>query len=377
VFAAFLKLIIPFVIVIPGIIAFNLFSADMQFEAIRDNARVMAKYVKANPNTNVVTVMESPAEDTVATWPSGKFMLAIYKDDATVKALKIRHPFVLPIEREQFNSVQVSANTVFISEDKAWDNLYSQLAQEVEAYNEHVRATALSATSIKTEKFIAYKYDTAMAQLLGKVLPSGVGLTGFVLAALLGAVVSSLAAMLNAASTIFSMDIYQKFLSPKASQKTLVLLGRICVVAFTFVAVWLAPQLGNPKISNSIFTIIQEGQGFISPGILAVFIFGLVLRKAPPVAGVVGLLTNIVAYGGLKLLVPHVQFLNRMAICFVLCLVVMGAITVFKPLAQPVEFKQKGTLELTSSKNALYAGLLVILLTLILYLLFSPLIIAG
>ena len=49
------------------------------------------------------------------------------------------------------------------------------------------------------------------------------------------------------------------------------------------VAIFLAPQLGDPAISNSIFTIIQEGQGFISPGILAVFAFGLLVRKGPAV----------------------------------------------------------------------------------------------
>mgnify|MGYP006281184245 CR=1 FL=1 len=377
VFAAFLKLIIPFVIVVPGIIAFNLFATDMQFEAIRDNATTMAEYVKSNPDTDVVEVRQSPSQETVETWPADKFMLALYKDDATIKALKTRNPYVLPIEESQYNAIEPQPNTIFISEDKAWDNLYPELAREVEQFNQSVRAQAPSPQTLNTEKFIAYKYDTAMAQLLGKVLPGGVGLVGLVVAALLGAVVSSLAAMLNAASTIFSMDVYKKFLSPNASQKTLVLLGRICVVVFSAIAIWLAPQLGNPKISNSIFVIIQEGQGFISPGILAVFVFGLVFRKAPPIAGVVGLLTNIVAYGALKLAIPQLQFLNRMAICFALCLAVMGLITIIKPLAEPVQFRQHGTLELTSSKNALYAGLAVIFLTLILYVLFSPLIIAG
>jgi SSS family solute:Na+ symporter len=131
--------------------------------------------------------------------------------------------------------------------------------------------------------------------------------------------------------------------------------------------------LGNPKISNSIFTIIQEGQGFISPGILAVFVFGLLVHKAPPMAGVIGLLTNIVAYGALKVMAPNIQFLNRMAICFGLCLVVMEVITLIKPLAQPVEFKHNTTIELHTSKGAKFAGILVVIVTLLLYFLFSPL----
>ena len=131
-------------------------------------------------------------------------------------------------------------------------------------------------------------------------------------------------------------------------------------------------MLGDPKISNSIFTVIQEGQGFISPGILAVFVFGLLIRKAPPMAGVIGLLTNIVAYGALKVAAPQIQFLNRMAICFGLCLVVMEIITLMKPLEKPVEFKQNTTIELHTSNGAKTAGIAVVVITLLLYFLFSP-----
>jgi SSS family solute:Na+ symporter len=132
-------------------------------------------------------------------------------------------------------------------------------------------------------------------------------------------------------------------------------------------------MLGNPKISHSIFKIIQESQGFISPGILAVFVFGLLVRKAPPITGAIGLITNMVAYGALKFLAPNVQFLNRMAICFGICLLAMTAITLVKPLPQPVEFKKNTEIQLETSKGALIAGIVVVALTFLLYLIFSPL----
>lgn len=373
VFASFLKLIIPFVIVIPGIIAFNLYSHNMQNEAARDNAAIMARYAKANPNTQVVEIMDAPNDSVIAAWNPDRFLIALYPDQETMGLVRAENPAVLPLLKADFSAINVSGFTVFATEDKSWKSVFPKLASEVQIYNEKVRRMAeANGKMTSTEKFIAYKYDTAMAQLLGNVLPQGVGLVGFVIAALLGAVVSSLAAMLNASSTIFTMDIYKRYMAPEASQKSIVLLGRICVVAFAFVAIMLAPQLGNPKISNSIFTIIQEGQGFISPGILAVFAFGLLIRKAPPMAGVVGLLTNIIAYGTLKLAAPQIQFLNRMAICFALCLVIMGLITLFRPLSKPVEFKQQSNLNLESSKGARIAGLIIIALTLILYFIFSP-----
>jgi len=277
------------------------------------------------------------------------------------------------MEQSKFDAVTVSEYTVFKSDDKSWTSAFPELAAEVSEYNGGVIAAAATAQKdTETEKFIAYKYDTAMAQLLGNVLPQGKGYVGFVLAALLGAVVSSLAAMLNAASTIFTMDIYKKYIKPKASQSGIVLVGRICVVVFSVIAITLAPKLGDPKISNSIFTIIQEGQGFVSPGILAVFVFGLIVRKAPPVAGVAGLLTNIVAYGLLKLYVPGVQFLNRMALCLAICMTVMAVITVLKPLAEPVVFKKNTDIDLKSSGGAKIAGIFVVVFTILLYILFSP-----
>lgn len=392
VFAAFMKLLVPFVIVIPGIIAFNLYAGDMQKAAASDNAAVFAKYVKANPDTQFFTVVQAPDDQAITTWQSdkSKYMIAVYPDDDSMKAIKVASPFVLPLTQADFDKAEVGEYSIFESEDEAWESVNPGLAVEVEAYNSKIKAAAQQAGAIPSpERPIAYKYDTALAQLLGKVLPQGVGVVGFVLAALLGAVVSSLAAMLNAASTIFSMDLYKKYISPNASQGTLVFLGRICVVVFTFVAIFLAPQLGNPKISNSIFTIIQESQGFLSPGILAVFVFGLLVHKAPPMAGVIGLITNFVAYGFLKyvstietLMSNHVMaflfknFLNRMAVCFFICLAVMLIITMVKPLAVPVEFKKNTALNLETSKLAKVVGVFIIIATLALYIIFSPLCVA-
>jgi SSS family solute:Na+ symporter len=80
----------------------------------------------------------------------------------------------------------------------------------------------------------------------------------------------------------------------------------------------------------------------------------------------------MITYGLLKVAVPNLQFLNRMAVCFALCLAVMGLITAIKPLAQPIEFRQNTTIALESSTSAKVGGLVVVIVTLILYFLFSP-----
>ena len=160
------------------------------------------------------------------------------------------------------------------------------------------------------------------------MLPIGNGIKGFVLAAIFGAVVSSIAAMLNSASTIFTIDIYNK-LRRHASQYELVTVGRIGVVVFVLIAMFIAPSLGHPRFGG-IFTFIQEFQGFISSGILAIFLFGVLVHRAPRYVGTVGLILNPVLYGifkfspqipGLKDIgvlqtVAAWSFLDRMALCF-------------------------------------------------------------
>ena len=218
-----------------------------------------------------------------------------------------------------------------------------------------------------------YKSDLALGQLIANVVPSN-GLFGFVLAALLGAVISSLAALLNAASTIFSMDIYSKYLNKNASQGQIVSIGKISVVVFgVFAVIISAVVLDNPNLNKGIFTVIQEVQGLISPGILAAFAFGFVVKKAPRICGSISLLINIVGYSLLKVAMPDLNFLNRMAVCFGLCILVMTLIRLVRPLAEPIKFEAKTTIDLKGSKGAMWVGALVIVLTVVLYVIFSPL----
>lgn len=388
VFASFLKLVIPFVVVIPGIIAFNLFYTDMQLAAGGDAAKAMALYLKSNPGTQYVTTADNPDVSTVAAHAGPGYLIAIYDSNDGLKEVDVDNPYVLPITREDYDELEADPYQTFsFEEDRAWEHVNPELAVEVTAYNDATTEAAKSSdASTESQALVAYKYDTALGQLLG-MLPRNTGLFGFVLAALLGAVISSLAAMLNASSSIFTLDLVEKHVLPNASQDTIVRLGRTAVVCFAAIACILAPLLGNPNISNSIFTIIQGGQGLISPGILSIFVFGFLVRRAPRSCGVVGLVVNIVCYGSLWYLSANTNmfegigflnnFLNWMAISFVLCIAVMAVMTIVSPLPEPVTFEQRSDLDLHGSKGALSAGIVCVVLTLILYVIFSPLVIAG
>lgn len=334
VFAAALKLIIPFIIVFPGIIAFNLYGSEMKTEAMGNNAAVLAKFeeVKGNP------------AGAKAAFAFDRQFPIMYEDTAR--------------EIVAFNSAVAGVTA-------------KADAPLLEANDELLRAVADRNKTLAKEQRIAvqqtllgYKFDSAFALLIKKLVP--IGLRGLILAAILGAVMSSLASMLNSASTIFTMDIYRKYVNKAASQMNLVTVGRICVGVFAVVGCFIAPLLDDPKFGG-VFKYIQEFQGYISPGILAVFVFGLLVRKAPPITGVVGLLLNPVMYFIFAQVLPKMAFLDRMALSFFCVLAVMGVITVIKPLKEAVTFPVKTDMDLTSSGVAKVFGVVVIVVTLGLY----------
>jgi solute:Na+ symporter, SSS family len=117
--------------------------------------------------------------------------------------------------------------------------------------------------------------DRAYPTLLA-LLPSG--LKGIAFAALTAAVVASLAGKANSIATIFTLDIYRKKFVPAASEDRLVWIGRAAVVVSMAIAVLIAPLLGIDKKGG--FQYIQEYTGFVSPGILAMFLLGFFWKKA-------------------------------------------------------------------------------------------------
>ena len=153
--------------------------------------------------------------------------------------------------------------------------------------------------------------------------------------------------------------------------RNLVLTGRICVVLFTIIGCLLAPQLNSPNFKG-IFTYIQEFQGFFSPGVLAVFLFGLFVHRAPRICGLLGLLIAPPVYAFLKWGLPRmgfadIAFLNRMAITFGVCLILLALATLMRPLPQPVTLPEQSKIELEHSAGAKFWGAIVVLATLALY----------
>jgi SSS family solute:Na+ symporter len=121
--------------------------------------------------------------------------------------------------------------------------------------------------------------DRAYPTLLA-LLPSG--LKGIAFAALTAAVVASLAGKANSIATIFTLDIYKKNFNKGASEQRMVWVGRLTVVVAMILAVLIAPLMGIDKKGG--FQYIQEYTGFVSPGILAMFLLGFFWKKTTSAA---------------------------------------------------------------------------------------------
>lgn len=176
------------------------------------------------------------------------------------------------------------------------------------------------------------KPDQAYPTLMN-LLPSG--LKGVAFAALTAAVVASLAGKANSISTIFSLDIYKKMIKTNASEKQLVNTGRWAVVISITVAAFVAPAL---RSLDQAYQFIQEYVGFLSPGVLAIFLLGLFWKKTTSGAALFGTILTIPLSATLKFLpdwtggiFPVYPFLDRMFITFWIVLFLMIIISLMTP----------------------------------------------
>ncbi|HEY0245556.1 MAG TPA: sodium/sugar symporter [Mucilaginibacter sp.] len=187
--------------------------------------------------------------------------------------------------------------------------------------------------------------DNAYPVLLN-LLP--VGLKGLSFAALTAAVVASLAGKANSIATIFTLDIYKKRINPEAADKKLVVVGKIAVVGAMILGIIISPFLGIDKKGG--FQYIQEYTGFVSPGILAMFLLGFFWRKATSNAALFSTVGGFLLSCGFKVLpqfvnlqflapsgfavnnagVYEMPFLDRMGFVFLICVVGMYIISMIE-----------------------------------------------
>ncbi len=131
--------------------------------------------------------------------------------------------------------------------------------------------------------------DDAYPTLVVRLLPPGI--TGFMVAALMAALMSSLAATFNSASTLVTFDVYRKVV-PMATESQLVHAGRIVTVVMVALSMLWVPFI--KYLSAEVYIYLQSVQAYISPPIAAVFLIGVMWPRANRQGAIAALLAGAV-----------------------------------------------------------------------------------
>ncbi|OQB39308.1 MAG: Sodium/glucose cotransporter [Candidatus Hydrogenedentes bacterium ADurb.Bin179] len=231
--------------------------------------------------------------------------------------------------------------------------------------------------------------EEAYPHLMKTLLP--MGFRGAMFAALAGAIISTVNSGLNSAATIFTIDLYGKYVNPNLDSRKEMIIGRVSTVIIVIVACLWAPIINN---FPGVFPYIQEIWGFISPGIVAAFLGGLIFKYAPVTAGKGALLLGPVLYALVR--VPGwiikaqyldaatgtvsppegllsaiytfstLAFLHHMAIIFLILFAYVAVVAKVRPNAAVV-IMPKSDVDITPDPKVYWLGAGVILATVVLY----------
>ena len=205
--------------------------------------------------------------------------------------------------------------------------------------------------------------DDAYPWLVRNFTPTGV--KGLTFAALSAAIISSLASMFNSTSTLFTMDIYKKYINKDASDKKLVSVGRLTsLAALVIAAVAVEPLLGS---LDQAFQYIQEYSGFIYPGIIVVFGLGLLWKRASSRAAVWTAIITIPLGVLFKIFLGGVPFQLRAGYIFIILLVFFVLLSLVDKKFVAVELPEQKDREtmVKWARRMGFAGLFFVVLALV------------
>ena len=183
--------------------------------------------------------------------------------------------------------------------------------------------------------------DQAWPYMVQQFLPTG--LIGLVLAGLASAVMSTLSAITNSSSTIFTLDLYRELIRPKATDEELHKVGRISALVIIVIGITIALIISAfPGVT--IFVLIQTVFFYVAPPIAACFLLGIMWKKITPMAATITLLMGYVVFlpltkfglfPNLPILQPYDTFTHHTFLIFVMSCITLVVVSFFtKPKSE-------------------------------------------
>ncbi|WP_289644846.1 solute:sodium symporter family transporter [Maribacter aestuarii] len=207
--------------------------------------------------------------------------------------------------------------------------------------------------------------DSVYPKLVKKVLP--IWLTGFFVAVMMGAILSTFNSALSSAATVFSLGIFKRYISKNASEKKLVNIGKWTSALLAVFAIGIAPFVANAP--EGLYQLLQQLNGIFFIPIASVVIAGFLFPKVSAFGAKIGLAFGLLFYIVMYyIMTVNLHFVHIWGIEFVLNLAIMHLASGFRPLRKQFYMEDSGLLDLNSWRYAKPFSLFLIVFTVILYL---------
>ena len=207
--------------------------------------------------------------------------------------------------------------------------------------------------------------DSVYPLLVKKVLP--LWLTGFFVAVMMGAILSTFNSALNSAATVFSLGIFKRYIHKEASEKRLVTIGKWTSALLAVFAIGIAPFVANAP--EGLYQLLQQLNGIFFIPIASVIIAGFLFPKVTTSGAKIGLLFGLLFYVFMYyIFVVNLHFVHIWGIEFVLNLIVMHLASRWFPKDATFTMKDVGAVDISPWKFAKPFSLFLIAVTIILYL---------
>jgi len=203
-------------------------------------------------------------------------------------------------------------------------------------------------------------------------------IAGYIAAVVFGAALTTFNAGLNSSSTLFVLNIYKPWHEKRSRQlneKQLIRTAKRFEIMVCLLAMFIAPFIVFVK--NGFYTYVQTVNGFFNVPIFTIMFMGIITKRVPSIAAKVGLVFFITAYAFTQLVYDfHLHFLHILAILFLVTCGVMFIIGKIYPMPKPYVLKLNNLVNVEPWKNRhIYTGILIALMILM-FIIFSPLVLA-
>ncbi len=345
-FAAGMKLIGPVYLVLPGIIAFHLFSVhhegDQQYVVHTQPQRAALLVETAGDDGQVIrSVLEQSGEG-----ENGQ----IVELGDTFEALSGKVGETVETGDKQYAIKQVVKQGTIVSRDES--------------------GSVVLLTPDEAKDYVPLsKADNGYGRLAKRVVPQW--LLGFFAAVIFGAILSSFNSGLNSAATLFSVDIYKNVFRRDATEAQMIRAGKIIGVVLAVGAVIVAPLIALAP--GGLFDLMKQLAAFYNIPLLAIVLVGIFSKRVPSVAAFAAVAIGIVFYGYFGMYCDNTIFAQKLhwlhiaAINFVLIVGVMLLIGMIKPRESDYVQPYSEDVDITPWKLAIPTGIVILILIAVMY----------